>query len=124
MTIQELKHLYSDICNHLSKRRLKPAFDLIGNLVIENSLGEYTDEYRQQEETYHYMLKYTVEGIRDPERQKIYRKLIISVFDLADKVNEALLTKISSSVIYAKKRTFKGSYITDLTKYVSEIEDF
>ena len=124
MTIQELKNIYIEICSHISKRRLKPAFDLTGKLISENNLGEYADEYRQIEETYHFMLKYTVEGIRDPERQKIYRKLIISLFDLADKVNETLLDKYSPSVIYARKRSFKGRYIDDLVKFIASLEDY
>src|SRR5690554_6124060 len=123
MTIQELKKTYREICSHISKRRLKPAFDLIGNLIAENSLGEYIDAYHQLEETYHFMLKYTVEGIRDPERQKVYLKLIVSVFDLADKVNESILIKISSSKIYEKKRSFSGQVITDLSVFINNFED-
>ena len=38
------------------------------------------DEWRNLDQTYHYMLKYTVEGINDPERKKIYQKLIVSAF--------------------------------------------
>ncbi len=124
MTLQEINKYYQEICSNLAKRRLKPAFDLIGTLISKNSLGSYADEYRNLEETYHFMLKYTVEGIRDPERQKIYRKLVISVFDLADKVNEAIRLKSSSSVEYEKKRLFKNNYIQEIGHYISGLEDF
>ena len=124
MTEKEIKITYTEICNNLVDRKLKPAFKQLQNIISENNLGTYTDEYRTLEETYRYMLKYTVEGIKDPERQKIYRKLIVSVFELADKVNEALRLKYSSSVEYEKKRVFAKQFITDLESFVTGLEDF
>ncbi len=124
MMLQELNKKYSTITGNLSARRLKPAFDLIGELISENSLGEYLDEYRSLEETYHYMLKYTIEGIRDPERQKVYHKLIVSVYALSDKVNEAVRLKFSPSVEYEKKRNFKDKFIQNISRYIAELEDF
>lgn len=124
MTEQELKKRYSEICGNLAARRLKPAFDMLGKLIAENGMGVYYDEYHNLEETYHYMLKYTVEGIQDPERQKVYRKLIVSVFELADKIYEALRFRFSPSVEYEKKRVFKKEIIFDLKAFVAEVEDF
>ncbi len=124
MTEQERRKKYAEVCSNLAARRLKPAFDMLGKLISENGLGIYNDEYRNLEETYHFMLKYTVEGIRDPERQKVYRKLIVSVFELADKVNEAIRLRFSPSVEYEKKRVFKDKFIPDLGAYLSELEDF
>ncbi len=123
MTDKELKAKYDNICKNLAERKLKPAFDLLGKLISDNSLGAYYDEYRNLEETYHFMLKYTVEGINDPERQRVYRKLIVSVFEIADKVYEAVRLRFSSSVEYEKKRIFKNDIITDLKSYISDIED-
>ncbi len=124
MTDKQIKNKYREICGNLAARRLKPAFGLLGELIQENMLVAFADECRKLEETYHYMLKYTVKGIRDPERQKIYRKLIVSVYGLADKVNEALRMRYSSSVEYEKKRSFKESYINDLKSELSVIEEF
>ncbi len=124
MKEQERKTIYNEICSNLAVRRLKPAFDLLGNLISGNGLGIYYDEYRNLEETYHFMLKYTVEGIQDPERQKVYRKLIVSVFELADKVNEAVRLMVSPSVEYEKKRLFKDRFIDNLEAYLTELEYF
>ncbi|HDR51112.1 MAG TPA: hypothetical protein ENN90_05740, partial [Mariniphaga anaerophila] len=124
MTEQELKKTYTEICRNLSSRRLKPAFDRIGKLIAENGLGMYSDEYHNLEETYHFMLQYTVEGTQDPERQKVYRKLIVSVFELADKVNEAIRLRFSPTIEYEKKRGFKTSFISDVGAYLAELEDF
>lgn len=124
MTEQELKKRYAEICSNLATRRLKPAFDMLGKLISENGLGVYYDEYQNLEETYHFMLKYTVEGIKDPERQKIYRKLIVSVFELSDKINEAIRLRLSPSIEYEKKRLFKTSFISNFSEYLAELEDF
>jgi tetratricopeptide (TPR) repeat protein len=124
MTEKEINITYTEICNNLVGRKLKPAFKQLEKLISENNLGTYYDEYRNLEETYRYMLKYTVEGIKDPERQKIYRKLIVSVFELTDKVNEALHLKYSSSVEYEKKRVFAKQVIDDLESFVSGLENY
>ncbi len=124
MKDQEINVRYAQIYSYITARKLKPAFGLIGKLISENGLGIYSDEYRNLEETYHYMLKYTVEGINDPERQKIYRKLIVSVFDLADKVNEAIRLRFSQTVEYEKKRSFKDSDIANFGAYLKELENY
>ena len=124
MAEQEFDSSYRYICGHLAARRLKPAFDLIGNLISVYGVGTHYDEYRNMEETYRFMLKYTVEGIRDPERQRIYRKLIVSAYDLADKVYGAVCLKVSPSVEYEKKRIFRNDFISDPGAFVIRLEDF
>ena len=106
MTEKELDIQYASICHHLTERRLKPAFDSIKVLINETAQPLFLDEWRNLDQTYHYMLQYTVEGIRDPERQKIYRNLIVSAFELLDTIYDAARYKFSSSLEYEKKRTF------------------
>lgn len=122
MTAKEYKIRYKEICKNLAKRKLKPAFDQIEKLITDNGLVIYLDEWRNLEQTYSYMLKYTVEGTQDPERQKVYRKLIISVFELADKINEAVQLKISSSLEYEKKRNYQEPI--DFSTFLHDLEDF
>lgn len=124
MTDKEPRIKYDKICSNLAERRLKPAFDLLDELISDNEPGIFNDECRNLEETYHYMLKYTLEGIRDPERKKVYRRLIVSVFELADKVNESVRHRLSTSAEYEKKRFFRTSFITNLSTCLKETEDF
>ncbi len=124
MTDKELKKKYVEIYSSLAARRLKPAFDLLGKLISDNGLGIYYDEYKNLEETYQFMLKYTVEGVLDPERQKVYLKLIVSVFELADKVKEALRMRFSPSIEYEKKRSFRDSFITGPGTYLTALENY
>lgn len=123
MNDRELKIQYKNICQNLAARKLKPAFDQLEKLISESGLVIYLDEWRNLEQTYHYMLQYTVDGANDPERQKVYQKLIVSVFKLADKVNDELRLKASPSLEYEKKRSCATKSI-QLEKLLSEIEDF
>ena len=124
ITEKEIKDKYKQICNLLSERKLKPAFDLLEQLISESGLGEFRDEFVSLEQNYKYMLKYTVEGINDPERQKIYEHLLISSFDLADNAYERLKMKLSQSVEYQKKRGFTKHFITNFDEFLKELDKF
>ncbi len=124
MQEREIKLKYENICSLLSARKLKPAFDLLEQLIVFTGLAELQERYTTLEQNYRYMLKYTVEGITDPERQNIYEHLLISTFELADNCFENLRIKISQSIEYQKKKGFAKHYITDFIKFGSELEKF
>ncbi len=124
ITENEIKDKYRQICNLLSTRKLKPAFNLLEQLISESGLGEFRDEFVSLEQNYKYMLKYTVEGINDPERQKIYEHLLISSFELADNTFERLRMKFSQSIEYQKKRGFSKHYITNFDEFLRDLDKF
>jgi tetratricopeptide (TPR) repeat protein len=119
-----LKNQYNDICHNLAEHKLKPAFDLLEKLITENELIVRLEEWRTLEQTYKYMLKYTVEGTQDPERQKVYRKLIVSVYELTDDIYNAARLKRSPSFEYEKKRAFDSQKITNFDELFTALEDF
>ncbi len=124
MTDKKLNIIYDEICNNLAERKLKPAFDRLKKLIDENGLGIFNDKWLELDQTYHYMLQYTVEGIRDPERQKVYRKLIVSAYRLADKVHESIRLKQSSSIEYERKRMFENQFISDFESFQTGLESY
>ena len=124
MTDKDIKQNYTQICNLLASKELNPAFDLIERLISTVGFGEYRDEYNNLEQNYKFMLKYTVEGIKDPERQKIYQHLLVSTFELADSTNENLKMKFSQTVEYQKKRGFTKLFIPDLLEFLAQLEDY
>ncbi len=124
MTEKEIRNTYNEICRFISERSLKIAFDLLEKLISEANVGQFRDQHLNLKQTYHYMLKYTVEGIKDPERQKIYRSLIVSTFELSDKVVESLLSRYSGSFEYEKKRALPNLYINGLDEYLKKLENF
>lgn len=122
MTEKEQNIQYALICKHLTERRLKPAFDHLEILINESEQPLFLDEWRNLEQTYSYMLKYTVEGIRDPERQKVYQSLIVSAFNLLDQVYDGARKRFSSSLEYEKMRMHKDQI--DLSAYLSDLEHY
>jgi tetratricopeptide (TPR) repeat protein len=124
MTDKDIKDSYTTICNLLADRQLKPAFDLFEKLISTAGLGEYRDVYNNLEQNYRFMLKYTVEGIKDPERQKIYQHLLISSFELADTANDNLKLKFSQTVEYQKKRGFAKLFIPDLKEFLAQLDEY
>lgn len=124
ITDKELKENYRQICNQLSSRKLKPAFDLLEQFISGTGLGEFHDDYIILEQNYKFMLKYTVEGINDPERQRIYEHLLISTFELADNSYENLRMKYSQSIEYQIKRNFSKQFITNLDGLLHDLEKF
>jgi tetratricopeptide (TPR) repeat protein len=103
MTESEIKSGYHEICQLLSAKKLKQAFSLIRKLTAMTGQGVYIDQIYDLEQTYRFILKYTVDGIDDPERGKIFNHLVISVFELADRVFGYLMAKYAQSFFYRKK---------------------
>ena len=62
------------------------------------------DEYDNIEMTYRNMLTYTIDGIKDPERNKIYLKLIQSILGLSDRARQDILSHYSGWHTYWVKQ--------------------
>jgi tetratricopeptide (TPR) repeat protein len=124
MKESEIKKSHDAICQLLSDRKLKPAFSLIEKMINANGLGEFSDQKLDLEQNYRYMLKYTVEGISDPERQKVYQHILLSTFELADNCADSLNLRYSSSLVYQKKRGFIRLILPDIQEIVGQIESF
>jgi len=124
MNESEIKNSHNLICQLLSDRKLKPAFNLLEKMITVNGLGEFSDQKLDLEQNYRYMLKYTVEGINDPERQKIYQHILFSTFELADNCAERLKMKYSGSLAYQKKRGFVRLNLPGVQEIVSQIESY
>ncbi len=119
MQVREIKTAHKRICQLLAQKNIKESLDEIQVLVKESQNSGLIDEHYNIEFTYKNILKYTVEGISDPERQKIYHHLIRDVYHLADKVTDLLLMKYSSEAIYEFRKQHDEQAFTGL---ISELE--
>ncbi|MFB6340388.1 tetratricopeptide repeat protein [Saccharicrinis sp. FJH62] len=90
----------------LKERLLKDTFDIIGQMLEELQTVDLKDRLEQYQTTYKFMLKYTVAGVKDPERDTIYHDLITSAFHLLDEVTQQMLTKNSTALPFTIKRSF------------------
>lgn len=121
MNEREILSSYQKISDLLAVNRLKESLDALHSLVVETGFGEWIEEKEELDTTYKYMLRYTIEGIRDPERQKVYQKLVSRVYRLSDRVKEALLTRDSVGYLHVQKRIFRDELIDWGTQPASDL---
>ncbi|MFB6317685.1 tetratricopeptide repeat protein [Saccharicrinis sp. FJH54] len=91
---------------YLRERLLKDTFDIISEMLEDLQSVDLKDKMEQYQTTYKFMLKYTVAGVKDPERDTIYHDLITSAFRLLDEVTQQMLTKYSPAFPFSLKRSF------------------
>ena len=88
----------------VSEKRIKQSLDILADMINSATSGELRDEYEDIVMTYRSMLTYTIDGIDDPERNKVYNKLIQSIFSLADRSKQDILSRNSGWHTYWVKQ--------------------
>lgn len=83
---------------------MKDALDVLNDLVSESGFSDFFIQQEHLEHTYEQMLNYMLEGVQDPERDKVYTKLLTSILELADRVKDQLLEKHSGWHTYILKQ--------------------
>jgi tetratricopeptide (TPR) repeat protein len=91
----------------LAVKRLKEAMTALRPILVDSGMTSWMEELEQIDVTYQYMLEYTVKGIQDPERQKVYRKIVSDLYELSDRASEFLLTRLSTQYVHVRKRIFR-----------------
>jgi len=104
MDVVKVIQQHKKLCIFVSERRIKQSLDLLTDMITSSSPGDLRDEYDNLVMTYRNMLTYTIEGIEDPERNKIYLKLIQSILRLADRVRQDILSHYSGWHTYWVKQ--------------------
>lgn len=95
---------YKRIEENVLGSRLKDALDFLKDLVINSRKGEFISQYENLDDTYENLLKYSIEGVKDPEREKIYRRLQVSVLELADLALHHAYMNESNQYVYRLKK--------------------
>jgi len=114
---------HKQLCKLVSEKRIKQSLDILQDMISVSSLGDLRDEYNNIVMTYRNMLSYTIEGINDPERNKIYLKLIQSILGLADRLRQDILSHYSGWHTYwVMQQTLKEQKLTGKT-LVETVDD-
>lgn len=92
MDISKVILQHKRLCTLVSEKKIKQSLDILNDLIQGSSSGDLRDEFNDIEMTYRNMLTYTIEGIKDPEREKIYLKLIQSILSLSDRARQDILS--------------------------------
>jgi tetratricopeptide (TPR) repeat protein len=104
INVRQIKTRYQRLCHLVSSRRVKDAMDVLNKLVSESAYSDFFIQQEHLEHTYEQMLNYMLEGVQDPERDKVYNKLLSSILELADRVQDRLMEQHSGWHTYILKQ--------------------
>ncbi len=123
MDIKKTILQHRKVCSLVSEKRIKQSLDILADMLTGVSSGYLRDEYENVVMTYRNMLSYTIEGINDPERNKVYLKLIQSILELADKVRQDILSHNSGwNTYWIKQQNEKEQKLSGKT-IVETVDD-
>ena len=91
MAIKKVEEQYIKINNHISNKEIKNALDLIKEMIRDSRQPNYIPDYEKLNETYKFILKYTIKDVKDPQRPEIYRDLQLSILNLADRLKNHII---------------------------------
>lgn len=103
MDIRELKNKHRIVNKYVSSKKIKNSLDVLYELVIISEYGDYINQWENLKATYSNIITYSAKGVDDPQREKIYNRLIISILELSDLVIQKILTKTASQQTYRLK---------------------
>jgi tetratricopeptide (TPR) repeat protein len=83
---------HKKLCSLVTEKKIKQSLDILSDMISKTSSGDMKDEYDNLEMTYRNMLTYSIEGIKDPEQNKIYIKLIQYILRLSDRARQDILS--------------------------------
>lgn len=109
MSSQKIVQTQQRIHDCLLHRHLQQAFELLHTLT--DTLQEWSVNARltDLETSYRYMIQYMLDGVEDPGRELVYKRLITQTYNLTDTICEKLLTDSSSTRYYTTKRAIRNS---------------
>ena len=105
MTLQEINKAYNRIVGSLDSKELKNAFDSLQALIAGSREYSFQDKLNELQDTYKYMLRYRIEGAKDPMQEQIYNNLQASTYELADSVKQKAVAVESPLSYYSRRRS-------------------
>jgi tetratricopeptide (TPR) repeat protein len=123
MEVKKIIQQHKQVGSFVSERKIKQSLDILSDMITSAVTGELRDNYDDLVMTYRNMLTYTMEGISDPERNKIYLKLMQSILELSDKVRQDILSHNSGwNTYWLKQQTEKEQKLSGKT-IVETVDD-
>ncbi len=125
MNEQSIQKQYQHIITLLEQKRLKEAQSQLEAFLWNISDRSLHNRLEQGQTSYQYMLRYMRQGVNDPERQKLYRRLLAETWEIADEARLFLLDGISEHFYHSlRKNRFQYSREYDITGLMKLLESF
>lgn len=97
MNEQLILRQYQQITELLSERRLNEACTQLESFVRDCNNWALTNRLEQTQTAYRYMLQYMRQGMTDPNRYDLHKKLLADTWEIADQARVLMLDKVSGS---------------------------
>ncbi|GAF04190.1 tetratricopeptide repeat protein [Saccharicrinis fermentans] len=118
MDISNIKIQQDTIESALAQKRVKDALSVLGALMKTHPEGYLLDQHYNLELTYKSMLRYTMEGVNDPERSKVYDNILRTCYTLSDQLFSSINYTHSSGIFYETKRNLFAKESKDLKELI------
>lgn len=107
----------------IAEKKVKQSLDILESMISESSGGLLRDEYDDIVLTYRNILRYTIEGVKDPERNKIYLKVMQTILTLSDRVRQDILSHYSGWNTYWVKQQMEKEHKLSGKSIVETVDD-
>ncbi|BAG83306.1 tetratricopeptide repeat protein [Candidatus Azobacteroides pseudotrichonymphae] len=104
--MQEVQNCFDNIIQSIEQYKLKPAFDLLEELISRVQDWQLQEQLNSLKNTYKSMLYYLAKNIKDCEREKIHQTLLRSLYQIADIALWQIKSANDNSLFYEQRRTY------------------
>lgn len=126
MDEKTINEQYAFISTLLKEKRLKEALTQLESSLWQCPDWEMRTRMEQLQTSYNYMLEYMRQGVNDPERWNVYRKLMADTWGIADQSRLLMLDTASSRYYHGVRRTPRSEDLAayDLKMILHILESF
>lgn len=126
MNERDINQQYKHIQSLIEEKRLKETLVQLESFLWQNPEWTLRTQLEQLQTSYNYMLQYMRQGIEDPERWNLHRKLLSDAWDIADRARLLMLDNASSHYYHEVRRTPRpqGLESYDLSLLTHILESF
>ncbi|MDR2841454.1 MAG: hypothetical protein LBV75_09415 [Paludibacter sp.] len=114
MEFNTIHQIFRTATGFLASGKIKNAFEQSEILVAGLQAGQFKEEIADLQQNYNYMLQYYISGVNDPDRKRVYNKLVARLYELLWEIREELMLKNSPNYEYSQKRYFNNRYTQNL----------
>jgi len=91
MTYAELNSKYHQVFDYIDKSRIREAMDTLRYLCNQGRDLDLRVQLDNHNETYQNLLRYSFELSDDPQKERVYNRLVKAIISLADDVKEDII---------------------------------
>ncbi|KAA6349592.1 hypothetical protein EZS27_003017 [termite gut metagenome] len=113
---------HQKIIDLVNQKRLKEALALLERFLSDGILWDLYNQLEQIRTSYNYMLQYMRLNVPDPDRKKLYRKLLIDTMEIADRTRVERMSLSSTYLYYSTKNHITHSHTIKHTS--AELESY